>query len=155
MSHRQGCPPVTFATMLREGRKAAGFTQEGLADALGVGQSAVSAWEIGRAVPTPGALYVLARLLRLDLDELVAQHTAELLAIELDELEQRIEAHRPAPAADPSSATGPPAGDDATTGGAPPSSSRPGVLRGEGSTTATGRSRTTTSAAGAPAAVMR
>lgn len=51
-------------------RKAAGFSQEALADALGVERSTVVRWERGATAPQPWHRPRLARALKLSLDEL-------------------------------------------------------------------------------------
>ena len=61
----------SFGSVLRDARKAAGDTQEELAEALDVKQPAVSAWERGTAYPTPGSLVTIADRYSLDLGDLV------------------------------------------------------------------------------------
>ena len=51
-------------------RKAAGFTQEEFAEALGVMRSALAAWETGRAWPSAAILPQIADLLLCSIDEL-------------------------------------------------------------------------------------
>ena len=51
-------------------RKAAGFTQEEFAEALGVTRSALAAWETGRAWPSAAILPQIADLLLCSIDEL-------------------------------------------------------------------------------------
>ena len=51
-------------------RKAAGFTQEAFAEALGVTRSALAAWETGRAWPSAAILPQIADLLLCSIDEL-------------------------------------------------------------------------------------
>lgn len=48
---------------IRELRKAAGFTQERFAEAMGVTQSTVSQWESGRVLPDTAKLPKLAEVL--------------------------------------------------------------------------------------------
>lgn len=51
-------------------RKAAGFTQEAFAEALGVTRSALAAWETGRAWPSASILPQIADLLLCSIDAL-------------------------------------------------------------------------------------
>lgn len=55
-------------------RKAAGLTQEQIADYLGVSTPAVNKWEKGTTFPDVTLLPALARLLKIDLDTLFAFH---------------------------------------------------------------------------------
>lgn len=61
----------SFGDRLREARTAAGLTQEQLGAACGVTNSAVSAWENGRDVPSFHALPKLREALRQPLDALI------------------------------------------------------------------------------------
>lgn len=61
-----------FGDLLRDGRKAAGKTQQDVANHLGVVQSAVSAWEIGRASMPLSVFFHLVKFLDLDLGEAMA-----------------------------------------------------------------------------------
>ena len=51
-------------------RKAAGFTQQGLADALGIQRPALAAWETGVSCPRAGILPALADLLLCSIEDL-------------------------------------------------------------------------------------
>ncbi len=51
-------------------RKAAGFTQEAMAEALGVTRAALAAWETGRGLPSAGLLPDIAALLLCSIDDL-------------------------------------------------------------------------------------
>lgn len=51
-------------------RKAAGYTQETFAEALGVTRSALAAWELGRTVPSASLLPDIADLLLCSIDDL-------------------------------------------------------------------------------------
>ena len=51
-------------------RKKAGLTQKGLAEKLGVDQSAVSFWETGKRAPRGAKLLRLADVLNCSIDEL-------------------------------------------------------------------------------------
>lgn len=56
-----------FGSLVRACRLDNEMTQEDLADAVGVHQPSVSAWELGRTLPAPGTMLDLARLFNLDL----------------------------------------------------------------------------------------
>lgn len=60
--------PITFASRLRTLREAAGLTQAELAEASGVGQSAISLIEAGKR-PAPGwdTVVKLAKALKVDI----------------------------------------------------------------------------------------
>ena len=62
----------TYHTLLglAQRRKAAGYTQETFAEALGVTRSALAAWEVGRTVPSAAILPDIADLLLCSIDEL-------------------------------------------------------------------------------------
>lgn len=62
---------------MQAARKAAGFTQDVLAERLGVEQTTVSAWENGRAFPSMDRFLDFARVTGLDVEALMA----ELLAV--------------------------------------------------------------------------
>lgn len=53
-------------------RKAAGYTQEALAAALGVTRPALAAWETGRSWPSAALLPALADLLLCSIEDLYA-----------------------------------------------------------------------------------
>lgn len=72
MSHNDDPAPIRFPDFLREARKAAGKTQQDVADHLGVVQSAVSAWEIGRASMPMPVFFRLVQFLELDLAKAMA-----------------------------------------------------------------------------------
>jgi len=52
-----------FPSYLRQLRIARGMTQLDLADALGLPQGLISAWELGRTIPTPAQLNAAMRVL--------------------------------------------------------------------------------------------
>ena len=58
-------------------RRRAGYTQEGLAEALGVSRQAVSKWESGLTLPEAATLLTLADLLSCTLDQLMREELAE------------------------------------------------------------------------------
>ena len=53
---------------IKELRKKAGYSQQELADVLGVGQTAVSAWEIGGSEPRLSTYYLLSQFFGCSLD---------------------------------------------------------------------------------------
>lgn len=55
---------------LAERRKAAGYTQQSLAQLLGVERAALGMWEIGRSWPSAALLPLMADLLLCSIDEL-------------------------------------------------------------------------------------
>ena len=63
---------MKIGEVLREKRKAAGLTQEQLANALGITAPAVNKWERGLSCPDLTLLPVLARLLKTDLNTLLS-----------------------------------------------------------------------------------
>lgn len=62
-----------FEQNLPELRKRAGYTQETLAEALGVSRQAVGKWESGQGMPEAATLLTLADLLGCSLDQLMRQ----------------------------------------------------------------------------------
>ncbi len=58
---------------LKARRTAAGFTQEYVAEALGVSRQAVSKWENGASEPSTANLMALSKLYGLPVDELLRQ----------------------------------------------------------------------------------
>ena len=73
-----GCVLIGFARWLwlrtgerKAGRSAAGYSQELLADRLGVSRQAVSKWETGTAEPSTANLLALADLYGVTVDELL------------------------------------------------------------------------------------
>lgn len=58
---------MSFAEQLRAARKAHGYTQEALAEKLGVSRQAVQKWERGAALPGSANLLALNELLGLTL----------------------------------------------------------------------------------------
>lgn len=63
-------------------RKAAGYTQEAMADALGVTRSLLAAWETGRVWPSAGRLPKMADLLLCSIDDLYKPPDEESIAQE-------------------------------------------------------------------------
>lgn len=66
-----------FAENLAALRKRAGYTQETLAEALGVSRQAVGKWESGQGLPEASTLLTLADLLGCSLDQLMRQPLEE------------------------------------------------------------------------------
>ena len=64
---------VELGSRLAQMRKQAGYSQEGVADKLGVSRQAVSRWENGEASPDTDNLIALADLYNVSLDELVGK----------------------------------------------------------------------------------
>jgi len=62
---------IELANRLQKLRKEHGYTQESLADALGVSRQAVSKWECTEASPDTDNLIALARLYKMSLDDIV------------------------------------------------------------------------------------
>ncbi len=60
-----------FSENLPQLRRRAGYTQEGLAEALGVSRQAVGKWESGQSLPEAATLLELAELLGCSLDQLM------------------------------------------------------------------------------------
>ena len=63
---------MDFKTRLRAARRARGLSQKALGAALGVTQSAVTAWETGQHEPGYKTLVPLSRLLGVSIDYLLA-----------------------------------------------------------------------------------
>lgn len=68
-----------FPENLAQLRRQAGYTQESLAEAMGVSRQAVSKWESGQAMPEAATLVDLADLLGCSLDQLMRQELSEPL----------------------------------------------------------------------------
>ena len=78
---------VSIAQRLMERRKHAGYTQESLAEKLGVSRQAVSKWERSESSPDTDNLIALAQLYGVSLDELLFAEVGRGEALEaLDEL---------------------------------------------------------------------
>lgn len=56
---------------LKRARKKHGFSQEEIAEAVGVTQSAVHQWEAGKSSPTIGNLRKIAKLFGCKVDDLI------------------------------------------------------------------------------------
>ena len=61
---------MNISEQIKTNRKALGFTQEQLASYLGVSAPAVNKWEKGSTYPDIALLPALARLLKIDMNEL-------------------------------------------------------------------------------------
>lgn len=64
---------TNFPTNLPLLRRQAGYTQESLAEALGVSRQAISKWESGQTLPEAATLLALADLLNCTLDQLMRE----------------------------------------------------------------------------------
>ena len=64
---------MTFGEKVKEARKEAGLSQEQLAEKLSVSRSAVAKWESGKGMPDVGNLKVMAQLLGVSVDYLLAE----------------------------------------------------------------------------------
>lgn len=73
-----------FPENLSQLRRQAGYTQESLAEAMGVSRQAVSKWESGLAMPEAATLVDLADLLGCSLDALMRQELNALAPVEGD-----------------------------------------------------------------------
>ena len=62
---------MSFGDRLKAARKEHGFSQEQLAEQVGVSRQAVSKWEVGDAIPDTDKLVPLARALGITVDELL------------------------------------------------------------------------------------
>ena len=62
---------IKTANKLQQLRKEKGYTQESLADALGISRQAVSKWERAEASPDTDNLICLAKLYGISIDELL------------------------------------------------------------------------------------
>ena len=70
-------PKTVTGEIIAEARRKKGYTQEALAEALGVTRQAVSRWESGSAYPETENLVRLAKLLDLDLNYLLKGEQSE------------------------------------------------------------------------------
>ena len=61
---------------IKEAREKAGFTQQDLADELGVSQSTVAMWETQKSLPRTDKLPALAKILGCTIDELLKKEGA-------------------------------------------------------------------------------
>lgn len=68
-----------FPENLSQLRREAGYTQESLAEAMGVSRQAVSKWESGQAMPEAATLVDLADLLGCSLDRLMREELSDSL----------------------------------------------------------------------------
>ena len=94
-------PLMTFSEKLMDLRRKAGFSQEQLADRLGVTRQSVSKWESGTAVPELVKLIALSELFRVSVDYLVKDWmeepdnpgggTEEVSSKQADRLEKKVD----------------------------------------------------------------
>lgn len=71
MSNTPSPQEPTFGEYLRDLRVAAGLTQTQAGEAFGLGQPAVSAYEVGRAYPPGHVILVMARLYGVGIEDLL------------------------------------------------------------------------------------
>ena len=64
---------MTFAEKLKNSRKAAGMSQEALAEKLGVSRQAVTKWETDRGMPDIENMIVISNLFGISVDEFLSQ----------------------------------------------------------------------------------
>lgn len=84
---------VEIAQRLAELRRERGFSQEGLAEQLGLSRQAVSKWERAESAPDMGNLIALADLYEVTLDELlrVSPEVADDVRFESQERAESVE----------------------------------------------------------------
>ena len=63
--------------MFKTLRKSKGYTQEGLAEKVGIGQSSIAMWETGKATPSLATMQKVAAVLGCELIEVVDCFKAE------------------------------------------------------------------------------
>ena len=95
---------TTFGKNLTRYRRAAGLTQEALAEALGVSRQAVGKWEAGAAYPEAEKLPPLADMLHCSLDALLRGAEEPESAAEPEDGDREGAAAAPEAAADPAAA---------------------------------------------------
>lgn len=118
---------VEIAQRLAELRRERGFSQEGLAEQLGLSRQAVSKWERAESAPDMGNLIALADLYEVTLDELlrVSPEVADDVRFESQERAESVETEAAAAAeASPQSPGACPPG-SCPPGSIPPASSVP------------------------------
>ena len=64
---------MTFGDKLRESRKAAGLSQEELAEKLNVSRQAITKWETGAGIPDIGNLMTISNLFGIALDDFISE----------------------------------------------------------------------------------
>ena len=69
---------MTLGEQLKELRARSGFSQEQVAERVGVSRQAVTKWETGRTIPTSENLAALAELYQVPLDELGEDRSARV-----------------------------------------------------------------------------
>lgn len=106
---------VDIAKRLADRRRAAGFTQEELAEKLGVSRQAVSKWECSESSPDTDNLISLARLYDVSLDDLLYADVERGEASEKSNVDDDADAGEEVTDADGDAHTGAGADDGATT----------------------------------------
>ncbi len=92
---------IQTGARLAELRKRRGYSQEALAEKLGLSRQAISKWERGESSPDTDTLIELARLYGVSLDELIDHTPAEPPVPPKKSPEAEAQAAAPQPAADP------------------------------------------------------
>jgi transcriptional regulator with XRE-family HTH domain len=62
---------MNFSTILKELRSEKNLSQDKLAQELGISQSAIAKWELGKTEPTAGALLLLSKYFGVTVDYLL------------------------------------------------------------------------------------
>ena len=119
---------VEIAQRLAELRRERGFSQEGLAEQLGLSRQAVSKWERAESAPDMGNLIALADLYEVTLDELlrVSPEVADDVRFESQERAESVETEAAAAAEAALAAAARAEAAAATAGGFPPPAPSPG-----------------------------
>ena len=78
---------IEIASRLQKLRKEKGYSQEELADKLGISRQAISKWERAEASPDTDNLIMLAKLYNVSLDDLL-KSDEELDELRKDKVEQ-------------------------------------------------------------------
>lgn len=81
---------MNIGSVIKKYRKVSGFTQEEMANRLGVTTPAVNKWENGNSNPDIELLAPIARLLHISLDTLLSFHE-NLTDVEITELIQEMD----------------------------------------------------------------
>ena len=67
---------MNFAEKLKELRKKKGYSQEQLAEEIGVSRQAITKWETGSGLPDIENIKILAELFKMTIDELIVEGTS-------------------------------------------------------------------------------
>lgn len=82
---------IKLGVNLADLRKKNGFSQEALAEKLGISRQAVSKWERGESTPDTDTLITLAELYNVSLDELIGNRTQPTIAQKTEQTETKTE----------------------------------------------------------------